>query len=60
MSDLGLICLDILRIRDDFWVSRAEKLLGVCSPYVCDKNLIDNFNDERFLFVSTLYEIFPI
>jgi hypothetical protein len=35
-------------------------LLGACAPYVINQNLMTTFDEERFVFTSTIYDIFPI
>lgn len=40
MADYAGICLEILKIRDDYWVNRAEMLLGVGLPFVMGNNVM--------------------
>ncbi len=35
-------------------------LLGVGLPYVINQNLLTAFDEERFVFTSTIYDIFPV
>lgn len=44
MQDISFIVLEILKIRDDYWVDRAEMLLGVGSPFVHQDNLMGTFD----------------
>lgn len=60
MQDISVVCLEILKIRDDFWINRAESLLGVGIPFVMKNNVMVSFDEERFVYTSTIYDIFPI
>lgn len=60
MADLSNVCLEIMKIRDDFWVHRAELLMGTCVPYVLNNNLMTTLDEERYIFTSSIYDIFPI
>lgn len=45
MQDYAHICLEILKIRDDFWIERAEYLLGVGSPCILNNNLMSSLDE---------------
>lgn len=60
MIDLSGVYLEILKIRDDFWINRAEMLVGVCLPYVMNNNLMSALNEDKYVFTSTLDDIFPV
>jgi hypothetical protein len=49
-----------LIITDDFWLSRAEFILGCSSPYIYMDNLLASLDEERFVYVSTLEDLFPV
>lgn len=60
MQDLATVCLEVLKIRDNFWLNRAEMLLGVGTPFVMKNNLMVTFDEERYVYASTIYDIFPV
>ncbi len=35
-------------------------LLGIGIPYVINQNLMTTFDEERYVFTSNIYDIFPI
>ena len=60
MQDLGIVCLEILKIRDSFWTHRAEMLVGIGVPFVANNNVMETFDEEKYTYTSTIYDIFPI
>lgn len=60
MVDLSIVCENILKIRDDFWLHRAQMLLGVGSPYVSNNNMMSTFDDERYSYNSIIMDLFPV
>lgn len=59
MYDLSNICLEIIKIKDELWSGRAELLLGVGMPSVMNQNLLTTFDEETFVYSSTICDIFP-
>lgn len=60
LEDLCHIILEVLRIRDDYWVNRADLILGWCTPYIVDDNSVTGVETERLVYQSTIFEIFPV
>jgi len=49
-----------LVISDEYWVNRAEFVLGYSSPYIYSDNLLSSLDEERFVYSSTLEDLFPV
>ncbi len=49
-----------LMISDEFWSNRAEFVLGYSSPYIFVDNLMSSLDEERFVYISTLEDLFPV
>lgn len=60
MQDLSNLVLEVLKIRDDYWTHRAEMLLGLAYPFVVGENIMSTFDEERYVFSSTIYDVFPV
>jgi hypothetical protein len=54
MKDICSCLNKFLVITDEYWVNRAEFVLGYTSPYIYNENLIDSVEEERFVYYSTL------
>ena len=56
-----LLCMSrFLRITDQFWIKRFEAVLGTPSPFVYQKNIITSLDEEKYIYPSTLENIFPL
>lgn len=60
MKELAGLVESIMNINDGFWRERAEAIFGLSSPYVLDSNAMTTLDEERYIFTSTLFDIFPI
>ena len=60
MKELAGLVESIMTINDGFWRERAEAIFGLSSPYVLDNNAMSTLDEERYIFTSTLFDIFPI
>lgn len=60
LQDLSHVVLQVLRIKDDFWKHRFDMMLGWCTPYLTSDNTISCLDTERFIFTSTIFDIFPV
>jgi hypothetical protein len=60
MKELAGLVESIMNINDGFWRERAEAIFGLSSPYVLDNNAMSTLDEERYIFTSTLFDIFPI
>lgn len=60
MQDYSSIIAEIFKITDSFWRNRAEMILGVSTPYVLDNNAMTTLDEERYIFSSIIYDIFPV
>lgn len=60
MKELAGLVESIMNINDGFWRERAEAIFGLSSPYVLDNNAMTTLDEERYIFTSTLFDIFPI
>ena len=47
-------------ISDEYWVNRAEFVLGFNSPYIYMDNYLTSLDEERFIYSSTLEDLFPV
>lgn len=56
-----LLCIGrFLRITDELWIKRAEAVLGTPTPFIYDKNILSSLDEEKYVFPSTLENIFPL
>ena len=60
MIDICNCITKFLIITDDYWLNRAEFVLGYSSPYIFNDNLLNSLDEERFVYYSTLQDLFPI
>ena len=60
MEDLSHVVREVMVIKDEFWKHRADMLLGWGAPYLLPDNSISALDSERFVFSSTLFDIFPV
>lgn len=60
MVDICGCISKFLIISDEFWVNRAEFILGYSSPYIFNDNLLSSLDEERFVYGSTLEDLFPV
>lgn len=60
MEDLSHVVREIMIIKDEYWLQRAEMLLGWANPYLMSDNTITAIDTEHFVFTSTLFDIFPV
>ena len=60
MKEISGVIQSVLIINDGLWRERAEALLGFSSPYVLQENSLGTLDEERFIFTSSLYDIFPV
>jgi hypothetical protein len=59
--DAVLLCVNrFLRITDQFWIKRAEAILGVPAPFVYQQNILSSIDEEKYVFPSILENIFPL
>lgn len=59
--DTVMLCITrLLNIRDDFWTNRAEFVLGYAAAYVFDKNAMSYMEEEKYVYPSTLENVFPL
>ena len=43
-----------MRITDQFWIKRAEALLGTPSPFIYQQNILSSLDEEKYVYPSTL------
>lgn len=56
-----MLCISrFLRIRDFFWPVRAEYILGYASCYVYEKNIMASLEEEKYIYPSSLENVFPL
>ena len=60
IEDLSHVVREVMVIKDEFWKHRADMLLGWGNPYLLPDNSISALDSERFVFTSTLFDIFPV
>lgn len=59
--DTAMLCISrVLNIKDPYWRLRAEAILGYGTCYVFDKNLMVTIEEEKYVYPSTLDNIFPL
>lgn len=59
--DTVLFCVNrFLSITDPFWIKRAEYVLGTPTPFIYQKNILSSLDEEKYVFPSTLEDIFPL
>ena len=60
MLDICNCISKYLNITDEFWSNRSQFVLGCSAPYIYMDNLMASMDEERFVYVSALEDLFPV